>query len=184
MSRRGWAAWIRGAQLYHEVRVAPEVRADTLAGEVAEQAAALGDAGRGVQGDRLPHPVDVRLGDVVAAQQVGRQVGALHLEPGFPLGEFARAEIVQDGGGEQQVAVVGGVVQAAQVGGEEFGEQEAAHAVVDQRGALGGPRGGEDGLGQRAGRQVEREGVHARRLRSGCRTATVARGPGSARIVP
>ncbi len=38
------------------------------------------DAGRGVQGDRVPDRLDIAFGDAVAAQEIARGVGAVHFE--------------------------------------------------------------------------------------------------------
>ena len=140
-----------------DLRVAAEVGAHALPGQVGEQAAPLGDARGGVQGDRLPHAVDVTLADAVLAQDGRRQVGPFHLEAGVALGQGPGAEIVHDGGGEEQVTIVGCVLLAPFVGGQELREEEAAEAVIDDRGALGAPHHGQRGLGQRpAGRSSEK----------------------------
>jgi hypothetical protein len=65
----------------------------------------------------LPHPVGVRLRDAVLPHDGGRQVRSLHLEAGLALGQGAGAEIVHHGRGEEQVTIVGGVIQAPLVGG-------------------------------------------------------------------
>ena len=69
--------------------------------------------------------------------------------------EGAEAEVVHDGRGEQQVTIVGGVVQAPLACGDQLCEEEGAHAVVGDRGALRGANGEQRGLGHRAGREIE-----------------------------
>ena len=111
-----------------------------------------------MQGDRLPHPVGVRLRDAVLPQHGGRQVRSLQLEAGLALGQAADAEVVHHGRGEEQAAIVGGILAAPFVGGQELREEEAAQAVIGDGGALGAPGHGERGFGQLAGRHVKREG--------------------------
>jgi hypothetical protein len=135
--------------------VAPEIDAYAFAGQIGQKAAALGNAGRGVQSNRLPDTVDVYVGDTVVPQYRGREIRALHFETGLAVREGAGAEIVHDGRGEEQVTIVGGIVQTSLVYGEELREEEAAHAVIRDRGTFRGPHGGKDGIGQGAGGEVE-----------------------------
>jgi hypothetical protein len=69
----------------------------------------------------------------VLGQRCGRQVGALDLEPGLARGETAQPEVVHDAGGEEQVLVVGGIVQAAFVLGKQAGVEVAGRDRTPER---------------------------------------------------
>ena len=83
---------------------------DSPVRERRDQTATVSDAQRGVQCDRLPNPVDVAFGDVVPAQDGSSQIGALDLETSLACSALTESEIVHDGGGEEQVLVVIGVI--------------------------------------------------------------------------
>jgi hypothetical protein len=84
-----------------ELRTGAEVDANAPPGEI-RQGAALGDAGRVVQGYRLPHQIHSALVCSVMGKEPRGQVSAFDLESLCP-GHGRRTEIVQDAGEEQQV---------------------------------------------------------------------------------
>src|SRR5881628_549191 len=78
-----------------------------------EQTAPVSDAERRVQCDRLPNSVDVAFGDAVPPEYGSSQIGALDLETSLAWRARTESKIVHDGGGEEQVLVVIGVIQTA-----------------------------------------------------------------------
>jgi transcriptional regulator GlxA family with amidase domain len=77
---------------------------------------------------------------------------------------------VHDGGGEEQVLVVVGVIQTALMVGQQAGEEEAADAVVDDRPAHRGACDCEAGIGKRSRREHE-DVVHVSRAYGHCARA-------------
>ncbi len=146
-------------------------------------APAVGDAHGRVQRDRLPDPVDVRGRDAVLGQHRRGQVRALHLEPGLARPKAAQGQVVQHAGGEQQILVVGRVVQGTFLLGDQAGEQEAADAVLGDLSADRLPYQRKARVGQRPGGQGECV-VHASNRRSRSNHRTVARVPSTAMIGP
>ena len=128
---------------------------DSPVREGREQAASVSDAERRVQCDRLPDPVDVAFGDAVPPKDGSSQIGALDLETSLACRALTESKIVHDGGGEEQVLVVVGVIQTALMVGQQAGEEEAADAVVDDRPAHRGADGREAGFGNCPGREHE-----------------------------
>jgi len=114
-------------------RQAADVDEHAFVGEIGQQAAAIGDSGAGVEGDRFPHPVNVGFGDAVIPEHSRSQIGSLDLEASLTLGVIAESQIVHHSGGEEQLLVVGGIVQAALVFGEQARKQKASDAVIDDR---------------------------------------------------
>ena len=106
---------------------------DSLVRKGCEQTAAVSDAERRVQCDRLPNSVDVAFGDAVRPEYGSSQIGALDLETSLACRALTESQVVHDGGGEEQVLVVVGVIQTAFTVGEQPGEQKAADAVIDDR---------------------------------------------------
>ena len=86
------------------------------------QAASVSDADRRVQCDRLPHSVDVGFIDTVLPKDRSSQIGALDLETSLACRVLTESKIVHDGGGEEQVLVVVGVIQTALMVGQQAGE--------------------------------------------------------------
>jgi hypothetical protein len=144
-------------------------------GEVGQQAASVGDADAGVQCDRLPDFVDVGFRDTLLPQHTGSEIGALHLEASLTLRVRTESEVVHHGGREEQVLVVGHIVQTALMVGEQAGEQEAADAVVDDGLALRRLGERKACLGQRPRRKDE-DVVHGSTVG---RLAIVQQWPGS-----
>src|SRR6185436_15828746 len=135
---------------------------DSLVREGSEQTAPVSDAERRMQCDRLPNSVDVAFGDAVPPEHGSSQIGALDLETSLACRALAESKIVHDGGGEEQVLVVVGVIQTALMVGQQAGEEEAADAVVDDRPAHGGARDREAGIGECPRREHE-DVVHVSR---------------------
>jgi hypothetical protein len=86
---------------------------DSLVRKGSEQTAPVSDAERRVQCDRLPNSVDVAFDDAVPPEYGSSQIGALDLETSLACRALTESKIVHDGGGEEQVLVVVGVVQTA-----------------------------------------------------------------------
>ena len=141
--------WIRPG----EAGIAAAVDEDAAVGQVGQQSSPVGDADRGVQRDGLPDTVNLGCGDTVLGQHCGRQVGALDLKASLSRGETAQPEVVHDAGGEEQVLVVGGIVQAAFVPGEQAGVKEGTDAMARDRRARRGLHDGQARGGQRPRRQ-------------------------------
>ena len=95
---------------------------DPLVREGREQTAPVSDAERRVQCDRLPDSVDVAFGDAVPPKDGSSQIGALDLETSLASRVLTESKIVHDGGGEEQVLVVVGVIQTALMVGQQAGE--------------------------------------------------------------
>ena len=95
---------------------------DPLVRERGEQTAPVSDAERRVQCDRLPNSVDVAFGDAVPPKDGSSQIGALDLETSLACRVLTESKIVQDGGGEEQVLVIVGVIQTALMVGQQPGE--------------------------------------------------------------
>src|SRR6266853_2012290 len=91
---------------------------DPLVREGGEQTAPVSDAERRVQYDRLPNSVDVAFGDAVPPKDGSSQIGALDLETSLACRVLTESKIVQDGGGEEQVLVIVGVIQTALMVGQ------------------------------------------------------------------
>jgi len=87
-----------------------------------KQTAPVSDAERRVQCDRLPNSVDVAFGDAVPPEYGSSQIGALDLETSLAGRALTESKIVHDGGGEEQVLVVVGVIQTALMVGQQAGE--------------------------------------------------------------
>ena len=131
-----------------------DVEVDAFVGEIGQQAAAVGDSFAGVEGDRFPHPVDVGFGDAVVPEHGRSQIGSLDLEASLTFGVIAESQIVHHRGGEEQLLVVGGIVEAALVFGEQAGEQKASDAVIGDRlhsPTTARPRGWRRRVGRRGG---------------------------------
>src|SRR6185436_11834718 len=114
---------------------------DSLVREGSEQTAPVSDAERRMQCDRLPNSVDVAFGDAVPPEHGSSQIGALDLETSLAARALTESKIVHDGGGEEQVLVVVGVIQTALLVGQQAGEEKAADAVFDDRPAHRAPGG-------------------------------------------
>src|SRR5207244_2173399 len=84
-----------------------------------EQTAPMCDTERRMQCDRLPNSVDIAFGDAVPLEYGNSQIGALDLEASLACRALTESKIVHDGGGEEQVLVVVGVIQRA----VELGQQ-------------------------------------------------------------
>ncbi len=131
------------------------VHEDSLVREGRQPTPPVRDAERRVQRDRLPHAINVVFGDAVPTKDGGSQIGALDLETGLARRVRTESEVVHDGGGEEQVLVVIGVIQTTLVNGYQAGEEEAPDAVVDDRLAHRGARDLEAGNRKRARREHE-----------------------------
>jgi hypothetical protein len=107
--------------------------------EVGKKPPALGDARRTVQCDRFPDAVDIPGRQTVPGQDFGCQIGAFDLEPLFAGCFGARAEVVHDAGGKEQVPVVGCVVQRTLVPGDEFGARALSGVLNELYRALPAP---------------------------------------------
>ena len=70
-----------GLRIADEPYVAAEVCTHARPGEMSECASALGDARRGVQGDRLPDQVDLAPGKSLRSKELRREIGSVDLEP-------------------------------------------------------------------------------------------------------
>ncbi len=90
---------------------------------------------------------------------------------------------MHDGGGEEQVLVVAGVIQTALFGGQQAGEQKAPDAVIEDRLTLRGAGDRKTRIGERPGGEHE-DLVHGRKRMDIARRSTVARGPFTAMIRP
>src|SRR6267143_3756243 len=86
---------------------------DSPVREGGEQTAPVSDAERRVQCDRLPNSVDVAFGDSVTPEYGSGQIGAFDLETSLARRALTESEIVHDGGSEEEVLVVVGVIQTA-----------------------------------------------------------------------
>lgn len=106
---------------------------DALVREVGEQSASVSDTERRVQCYRLPDSVDVGFIDAVLPKDRSSQIGALDLEPSLACRVLTESEVMHDGGGEEQVLVVVGVMQGALLLGQQAGEEKAADAVIEDR---------------------------------------------------
>ena len=95
---------------------------DSLVRKGSEQTAPVSDAERRVQCDRLPNPVDVAFGDAVPPKDGSSQIGAFDLETSLACRALTESKIVHDGGGEEQVLVIVGVMQTARMVGQQAGE--------------------------------------------------------------
>src|SRR2546426_899508 len=120
-----------------------------------EETAPVCDAERRVQCDRLPNSIDVAFGDAVPLEYGSSQIGALDLETSFACRALTESKIVHDGGGEEQVLVVVGVIQTALMVSQQAGEQKAADAVIDDRPAHRGARDREARIGKGPCREHE-----------------------------
>ncbi len=87
-----------------------------------EETAPVCDTERRVKCDRLPNSIDVAFGDAVPLEYGNSQIGALDLETSLACRALTESKIVHDGGGEEQVLVVVGVIQRAVVLGQQAGE--------------------------------------------------------------
>ncbi len=122
---------------------------DPLVREGREQTAPVSDAETRVQCDRLPDSVDVAFGDAVPPKDGSSQIGALDLETSLACRVLTESKIVHDGGGEEQVLVVVGVMQTARIVGQQACEEKAADAVIDDRPANRGAGDCEARIGKR-----------------------------------
>jgi len=128
---------------------------DSPVGKGCDQTAPVRDAERRVQGDRLPDPVDVAFGHAVAPKYGGSQIGALDLEASLACRVLTESKIVHDGGREEQLLVVVGVIQTAVMLGQQAGEEEASDAVIHDRPAHRRAGGCEARIGERTGGEDE-----------------------------
>jgi transcriptional regulator GlxA family with amidase domain len=108
-----------------------------------------------VQCDRLPNSVDVAFGDAMPPKDGSGQIGALDLETSVACRALTESKIVHDGGGEEQVLVVVGVIQTALTVGQQAGEKKAADAVIDDRPAHRRAGRCEARIGERPGGEDE-----------------------------
>jgi len=97
----------------YAVRDPARVDEDSLVRQGGEQTPPVSDAERRVQCDRLPDSVDVAFGDAMPPEYGSSQIGALDLETSLACRSLTESKIVHDGGGEEQVLVVIGVIQTA-----------------------------------------------------------------------
>src|SRR5438093_445102 len=104
---------------------------DSPVREGCEQTAPVSDAERRVQCDRLPNSVDVAFGDSVTSEYGSGQIGAFDLETSLARRALTESKIVHDGGSEEEVLVVVGVIQTALTVGQQAGEEKAADAVIE-----------------------------------------------------
>ena len=105
----------------------------------ARETAAFGETVGRMQRDGLPNAVDVGIRNTVLPQHRSSEVGSLDLEASVSAGALAQSQIVHHGRCEQQVLVVGRVVQAALMVGKQAREEEGSDAVVHDRRALRRP---------------------------------------------
>src|SRR3989442_14096078 len=106
---------------------------DSPVGEGCEQTAPVSDAERRVQCDRLPNSVEVAFGDSVTSEYGSGQIGAFDLETSLACRALTQSNIVHNGGSEEEVLVVVGVIQTALTVGQQAGEEKATDAVIDDR---------------------------------------------------
>src|SRR3989442_12718887 len=104
---------------------------DSPVREGCEQTAPVSDAERRVQCDRLPNSVDVAFGDSVTSEYGSGQIGAFDLETSLACRALTQSKIVHDGGSEEEVLVVVGVIQTALTVGQQAGGEEATEAGID-----------------------------------------------------
>jgi len=123
--------------------------------EGCEQTAPVSDAERRVQCDRLPNSVDVAFGDSVTSEYGSGQIGAFDLETSLACRALTESKIVHDGGTEEEVLVVVGVIQTALTVGQQAGKEKAADAVIDDRPAHRGARDREARIGKGPCREHE-----------------------------
>jgi len=142
--------WLRNA-----VGVSACIDEDSPVRQGSEQTAPVSDANRRMQRDRLPDAVDIAFRDAVPPEDGSGQIGALDLETSLPWRVFTETEIVHDGGGEEQLLVVIGVVQRTLMVCQQPGEEEAPDAVVDDRPAHRGAGDCEAAIGKRPCRERE-----------------------------
>jgi hypothetical protein len=136
---------------------------DPLVRERREQTATVSDAERRVQCDRLPDSVDVAFDNAVLPKDGCSQIGALDLETSLACRVLTESKIVHDGGGEEQVLVVVGVIQIARIVGQQACKEKAADAVSDDRRANRGAGDCEARIGKRP---LGQETSASRRVRS------------------
>ena len=154
---------------------------DSLVRKGSEQTAPVSDAER-VQCDRLPNSVDVAFGDAVPPRTAAAR-SAPRPRNGPRLSRTHRVKIVHDGGGEEQVLVVVGVIQTALMVGQQAGEEKAADAVIDDRPANRGAGGCEARIGKRPVGRTRMSFMCLERTDTAVRQ-TVAREPQTAMIGP
>src|SRR2546425_926323 len=135
---------------------------DSPVREGCEQTAPVSNAERRVQCDRLPNSVDVAFGDSVTSEYGSGQIGAFDLETSLACRALTESKIVHDGGSEEEVLVVVGVIQTALTVSQQAGEQKAADAVIDDRPAHRGARDREARIGKGPCREHE-DDVHVSR---------------------
>src|SRR2546425_159408 len=135
---------------------------DSPVREGCEQTAPVSDAEGRMQCDRLPNSVDVAFGDSVTSEYGSGQIGAFDLETSLACRALTESKIVHDGGSEEEVLVVVGVIQTALTVSQQAGEQKAADAVIDDRPAHRGARDREARIGKGPCREHE-DVVHVSR---------------------
>jgi hypothetical protein len=177
------AQYLLAQSVRYPVGDSARVDEDSLVREGRDQTAPVSDAERRVQCDRLPNPVDVAFGDAVPPEYGSSQIGALDLETSLACRALTESKIVHDGGGEEQVLVIVGVIQTALMVGQQAGEEKAADAVIEDRLTLRGAGDRKTRIGERPGGEHE-DLVHGRKRMDIARRSTVARGPFTAMIRP
>lgn len=122
-----------------------------------------------MQGDGFPHTVHGVSAITVVGQKTCGQIGALDFEAGFSRGVRSGAQVVQHASEEHGLTVVIRPRPQPVVVGEQFGEEEAAHAVVEHRRRLCGTGELE---GRRRGSGPEYLGDRRHLLTGRCHRAT------------
>lgn len=95
-----------------------------------ERSAALGDPTRRVQGDRLPHLIQLGRIEPVACQPRHREISTFHLEPLPSLRLGAESEVMHRCRGEEQLPIE--TRRLACLLSDHLGEEEGPQAVIPQ----------------------------------------------------
>ncbi len=109
---------------------AQDVHLDPRRDQGHDGALVLGDAGGGVQGDGVPHILDVAFGELVGPHEVGGGVGAVDLEAFVGAGEGRlEAHVVEHGAQVEQLEVD---LQALALSGEGAEQEDPVGVMVEQ----------------------------------------------------